>query len=115
LLHVLAKSLVLVAIAAFLAGVLIDSLLHRIVEASLTLLQLRQLILADDVPCFLIKVSLLVVLGQLQWCDFSGEHLRLSFGCVGTSQSMADGVDAFVQCLFGLVLEHVLQLFEQIL
>jgi hypothetical protein len=75
LLHVLAECLVFMAVSAFLASVLVYTLLHLVVETSLTLLQLCKLIFANDLTSFFVKVSLFIIFCQLKWSDLALEHL----------------------------------------
>lgn len=56
LLHILTEGIFLVTEAALLACILVDILLHLVVEASPTLLQLCQLVFSDVFPSLLIKV-----------------------------------------------------------
>lgn len=100
LLHVLAESVFLVAEAALLARVLVDILLHFVVEARPALLQLGQLVLPDVLSHLLVKVQLLVVAGQLFGGDSAAQHLFLGLPRVFARQAVADGVDALVQGLF---------------
>jgi hypothetical protein len=65
LLHILAEGVLLAAEAALLAGVLVDVLLHLVVEAGSALLQLRKLVLPDYFPSLLVEVELFVVARQL--------------------------------------------------
>ena len=77
---------------ALLAGVLVDSLFHGIVEADLVLLQLRHLVLPNDVLCLLVEIGLLVVFSQLAGSYLTGKHPALRLGGVRPIQTTTDGV-----------------------
>ncbi len=57
--------------ATLLAGVLIDSFSHFLIEIALGLLKLGQLIFLKLIPCPLIEVSLLLIFGEFMWCNLA--------------------------------------------
>lgn len=101
--------------ATLLAGVLVDGLLHGIVEAGLVFLQLRHLVLPNDLFSLLVEVGLLVVLGQLTRSYLARQHPRLRLAGVGAIQTATDRVDTLEERLFGLVAKDVPQLFETVM
>lgn len=90
-------SCLLVAESALLRGILVDSFLHFLVETGPASLKLLPLQPSDVFAYFLVKVQLLVIVGELFRSNFALEHFDFGLHTTFLGQSSSNRQHSFIE------------------